>query len=110
MATYPYFPTRYFPLQEAQPFTLPDAKYVYKDVDRGDGTVGLLNASNISNAKGSGDNLAAVDLRLGKNVDDIVGSLDPEGGGTYKGIIFEAETGEPFLFLNNKFITRLIGE
>lgn len=61
-------------------FTLPDAKYVYGGVDRGDGTTGTLNASTIAAAKGSGSNLSAGILKDGEVVDDVTGTYAGVGG------------------------------
>ena len=54
------------------------AKYVYSGIDRGDGTVGTLHASNISEAAGAGSDLRASLLRSGVTVDDVTGTLVPQ--------------------------------
>lgn len=70
---------------EAPAPTFPPASKVYAGVDRGDGTLGTLHASNIAAAAGAGSNLAAGDLRSGVTVDDVIGALNPGGvaGGAY---------------------------
>lgn len=62
---------------------LPDKKYLYYGIDRGDGTTGTLHASNISDAAGSGSNLSAAILKSGEVVDDVTGTYSSStGGGT----------------------------
>jgi len=64
----------------------PAASSVYSGVDRGDGVLGTLHASNISTAAGHGSNLSAGILNSGSVVDDVTGTLTP--GGTVAGSAF----------------------
>jgi hypothetical protein len=61
--------------------TFPAAEYVYAGVNRGDGTLGTLHASNIAAAAGMGVNLSAAILLTGNQVDDVVGQANAGGGG-----------------------------
>lgn len=63
--------------------TLPDAKYVYGGVDRGDGVTGTLRASTISVAAGAGSNLSAGLLKSGEVVDDVTGTYGGGSGGGF---------------------------
>lgn len=66
----------------------PDTKYVYSGINRGDGTNGILHASNIANAKGSGSNLTASILKKDEVVDDVTGTYTSGAmAGTFKSII-----------------------
>lgn len=88
--------------------TWPDAKYIYHGVDRGDGTTGTLRASNIKTNTGcAGVDLSAAILKKASVVDDVTGTYE---GVTAGSKVFEAETGEPFLMLTSKMITRIDGE
>jgi hypothetical protein len=61
---------------------LPNVKYVYNAIDRGDGATGTLRASNLHTGAGSpGVDLAATDLKSGVTVDDVAGSYAGGGGG-----------------------------
>lgn len=63
---------------------LPDAKYVYNGINRGDGITGTLRASNIHSGAGApGVDLSADILKSGITVDDVAGSLT--SGGTLVG-------------------------
>jgi len=55
----------------------PAASRVYSGVDRGDGVLGTLHASNIATAAGSGSNLSAGVLQSGVVVDDVTGTYAP---------------------------------
>jgi hypothetical protein len=58
--------------------SLPPASKVFAGVNRGDGVLGTLHASNIATAAGAGENLAPAILRIGHTVDDVVGAqTDP---------------------------------
>lgn len=61
--------------------TLPPAFDVYSGVDRGDGVLGTLHASNIATAAGAGVNLSAGILKSGSVVDDVTGTYTGGGGG-----------------------------
>jgi hypothetical protein len=54
--------------------TFPLASQVYAGVDRGDGTLGTLHASNIAAAAGSGVNLTPSILLAGNTVDNVIGT------------------------------------
>jgi hypothetical protein len=64
--------------------SLPDVKYLYHDIDRGDGNKGALRASTLHSGAGApGVDLAANILKSGKTVDDVSGEyggggIDPE--------------------------------
>jgi hypothetical protein len=61
---------------------LPDAKYLYNAIDRGDGTTGTLRASTLHSGAGApGVDLAANILKDGETVDDIKGEYAGSGGG-----------------------------
>jgi len=61
---------------------LPDAKYLYNAIDRGDGTTGTLRASTLHSGAGApGVDLAANILKDGETVDDIEGEYVGSGGG-----------------------------
>lgn len=66
-------------------YTLPDSKYIYNGVNRGDGVAGTLNASNIAEAAGSGSNLSSGVLQKDTVVDDVTGTMK---GGTMNSILF----------------------
>ena len=56
--------------------TLPDVKYLYNAIDRGDGTTGTLRASNLHSGAGApGVDLSAAILEDGVTVDDVLGTL-----------------------------------
>lgn len=65
--------------------TLAQNLYAGATVTDSSTTTGTLAASNIATAKGSGDNLAAADLRYGKTVDDIAGAIEMPNSGTPTG-------------------------
>lgn len=57
---------------------LPSPVYVYYNVNRGDGTVGTLRASNIHSGAGApGANLTAATLKVSITVDDVAGTYAP---------------------------------
>lgn len=56
-------------------------KYVYSGINNGNGSTGILNISNIADAKGSGSNLSAGILKKDSVVDDVTGTYQPTGGG-----------------------------
>lgn len=63
---------------------LPDKKYLYNGINRGDGQTGTLRASNIhTNAGAPGIDLAAGDLKKDVIVDDITGTYESSGSGDY---------------------------
>lgn len=63
---------------------LPDKKYLYYNIDRGDGQKGTLRASNIhANAGAPGVDLSAAILKSGIIVDDVTGTYAGSGSGDY---------------------------
>jgi len=62
--------------------SLPDAKYLYHDIDRGDGNKGALRASTLHSGAGApGVDLAANILKSGETIDDVQGEYVGSGGG-----------------------------
>jgi hypothetical protein len=62
--------------------SLPNVKYLYHDIDRGDGNKGALRASTLHSGAGApGVDLAANILKSGETVDDVQGEYVGSGGG-----------------------------
>jgi hypothetical protein len=80
---------------------LPAASSVWNGVGVGDGTTGTKRASSITN-------LSAANVKKDVVVDDVTG-IYGGGGTTLPPIIVDSDTGEPFLVLNDKFISRIDG-
>lgn len=63
---------------------LPDRKYLYNNINRGDGQLGTLRASNLhTNANAPGVDLSAADLKKDVVVDDVTGTYESDGSGDY---------------------------